>query len=192
MSEHNSDIDIDIDIDIVESPSDTTKDTVRVVIKQEGNEELDQVAEEPITESKALSKETRKLRKKKNFDSDSEDNTVKKTKKAPTPTATAAASSSIKQEEPATQVNEEPNSSNDNTSVKADSPPKPLTRKVSSFDVFNGDADIDDLDTDDLLDEVDRLPILRKSYINSHKKLTRKRATPPAEQRGRKVKKKKK
>jgi hypothetical protein len=180
MSEHNS----DIDIDIVESPSATTPE---VEIKLEHNEESDslrdQASEEPITESRTLTKETRKLRKKKNFDSDNEEDATKKTKKSPA-VSNRVRSPSIKKEQPMSTEEEFDNSSSSNANSSGkNKASKRLGRRVTSADVMNGDADLDELDTDDLLDEVDLLPALRQSYIDNFKKSTRKITTvrsPPA------------
>lgn len=187
MSDHNS----DIDIDIVESPSDTCDGSIKIEIKQEDIEEsieLNQVIEEPVRKSKSLTKETRKLRKKKNLDSEDEDNTTKKAKKTPAASASPSGrtrSPAIKKETSGASTVEEIRNAKKNESVKA-TRRNSLTRKIRSIDVFNGDADIDDMDTDDLLDEVDQLPAIRQAYINNRKS-TRRRVSPIAEQKAKKV-----
>lgn len=130
MSEEHNNSDIDIDI---ESPF-----VDQVEEEEEPTTPVPTTAKPAVTES--LSKETRKLRKKKVLDSDDEEKVAKPD---------------------AVRVSKSPEKEDMNEQDFAD-----LFMNYNSLT----DHQIDHIDTDDLMDELDRLPPLRKALVNKKKK----------------------
>ncbi|KAI9476240.1 MAG: WD40-repeat-containing domain protein [Benjaminiella poitrasii] len=155
MSESMSDIDIEGQEDKITSPP----DTVQIV----------------------LSKETRKLRKKKQFLSD--DDYPASPKKTPTNTNKKVASKVVptSPESPPEKENITITPQHDaeqqetfvETSIKT-----PHKKRLSDFLLMSkekteNDSDMDEVDTDDLLNELEQLPRLRKTLTSQKKKKTK-------------------
>ncbi|KAI8967594.1 WD40-repeat-containing domain protein [Mycotypha africana] len=139
----------------------------------------------PVDDDTLLTKETRKLRKKKQFISDDEDDTNSKAKKKSTGRQNKSNKGSDSQE---TAVKLDDEAKEEEMAVKLEDmevdgelhqekqEKGQQRKKISYTDFDEKENDIDDVDTDDLLDHVEQLPQLRKGPTKRKKILTKKKS----------------
>lgn len=167
QDQNNSDIDIDI-----ESP-DQSCEKIDLMAEEEPTTPVPTDSVEPEAAKTSdntveMSKETRKLRKKKVFHSDDE-STAKTAKGKPTQSGgNKHAFPEVKSE---VKVKEEEETVT-SPAVMEDVESSPKRVKLSLSEILDSghleitDEQLDDIDTDNLVEEVSRLPLLRKSLTN--------------------------
>jgi hypothetical protein len=179
--ERNSDIDIDIDsqednaVDEIEA-SEGEEEDVSEMMKDEpttpvpsGEIVSDAALSTSASIEEVLSKETRKLRKKKVFDSDDDSTKSTKAIKPVSKAAVDSTSTKIITDEAIT-IKEEDTIKSFDAHVPVENKQGYLRDLVNAESLIFTDEQVDHVDTDDLMDEVDRLPLLRKSMANKKKK----------------------
>lgn len=174
----NSDTDIDIESDgeerLLRSRNKGKGRETTVVIRRE--------VEPSSPKPETLSKETRKLRKKKQSSPEAEALTTKKHLKK---SILQRAINLMREEQQKQQVSPSPDKKLESEESTISSPKQeevsdedkaPYLRSTRGSSQFYFDEDIDEFDTDDLLDEIEQLPPLRKKLTVKKKSLKKARS----------------